>query len=64
VRKAVLKQNDEVRANTILAGPKWKESRIHRHHYTQEVADTIAQDDDGGNEYSPTDDTNACNLVL
>jgi len=63
-RKAVLKQNDKVRANTIIAGPEWKESRINSHHHTQQVANTIAQDDDNGNEYSPTNGKNARKLVL
>ena len=35
VRKAVLKDNDELRSNTLLAGPEWKESKIMWRHYTQ-----------------------------
>jgi len=64
VRNSLLTQNDELQVNAILAGPEWKKSKIHWRHYTQQVADTIFQDDDDSNEYSPSDGNNARNLVL
>ena len=64
MRNSLLKQNDELQANTILAGPEWKESKIHWRHHTQQVADAISQDGDDSDEYSPSNGNNACNLVL
>jgi len=64
VRNSLLKQNDELRVNTILDGPEWKESKIRWRHYTQQVANAISQNDDETNEYSPSDGNNARNLVV
>ena len=62
VRKAVLKDNDELRSNTLLAGPEWKESKIMWRHYTQSISNAVLADDN--DEYTPLENKNACNLVL
>ena len=62
MRNAVLNENDELRSNTLLAGPEWKESKIMWRHYTQSISNAVVADDN--DEYTPSETKNARNLVL